>query len=49
MKKFDKVYAPLVCAGVPRKPELSALPPERRTIRLRFLALKQKVCKPFAS
>jgi hypothetical protein len=48
MKKFEKVYAPLVCAGVPRKPELSALPPERRTIRLRFFALKQKVCKPFA-
>jgi hypothetical protein len=38
----------VVCTGKPLKPSLDALPKEKRTIYLRFLDLKKKVCKPFA-
>lgn len=38
----------LVCNGQPRPTKVSELPPEHRTIRLRFKALKAKVCRPFA-
>lgn len=38
---------PLLCGGE-IKPDLAALPPERRTLYLRFQDLKARVCRPFA-
>lgn len=48
LRMYDQTYSPLVCRGVPLKARLDALPKERRTIYLRFMDLKTKVCKPFA-
>lgn len=39
----------LACSSASRDVSISALPKERRTVALRFQALKVKVCKPFAS
>lgn len=38
----------LVCGDAPLKVELKALPPEMKTVGLRFRALKRAVCRPFA-
>lgn len=43
----EEEQALLACAGGPRT-SLKDLPASRRTIRLRFLDLKAKVCRPFA-
>jgi len=48
IRAYDDTYSPLVCRGVPLKASLKALPKQRRTIYLRFMDLKTKVCKPFA-
>jgi hypothetical protein len=46
--KFDRQYQEMVCPGVPLKASIEALPPSRRTLYLRFSALKERVCRPFA-
>lgn len=38
----------VICIGVPLVPKLEALPKEAKTIRLRFLDLKARVCRPYA-
>lgn len=38
----------LACSNASREVSVSALPRERRTVALRFQALKSQVCKPFA-
>jgi len=38
----------IVCTGRRLEPSLASLPKRKRTIHLRFLDLKAKVCKPFA-
>lgn len=45
---YADIYDVLSCGCSP-KPELSALPPQYRKIRLRFKNLKSKVCKTFQS
>ncbi len=40
--------AELVCTGQPRPLSVKELSPRRRTVRLRFSALKSQVCRPFA-
>lgn len=47
-KRTVEAYTTLVCDGVPLKPSLQELPPERRTFHLRFMDFKARVCKPFA-
>ncbi len=39
----------LACSDSPRPTSFRELPKEHRTVRLRYLDLKAKVCKPFAS
>ncbi len=39
----------LACSDRPRPTSLQELPKEHRTVRLRYLDLKSRVCKPFAS
>lgn len=46
--RFDRQYQEMVCPGVPLKASIEALSPSRRTLYLRFNALKKRVCKPFA-
>jgi hypothetical protein len=46
--KFDRQYQEMVCPGVPLTASIKALPSSRRTLHLRFDALKKRVCKPFA-
>ena len=46
--RFARQYQEMVCPGVPLKASIEALPSSRRTIHLRFHALKQRVCRPFA-
>lgn len=38
----------MVCSPGKRLTKLSDLPKEKRTVKLRFLALKSKVCRPFS-
>jgi hypothetical protein len=45
---FQKELEQLSCTSASRDVSLSALPKERRTVALRFQALKVKVCRPFA-
>ncbi len=45
--KYEE-FEPLICDGAELKAKIDDLPPERRTINLKFLDLKAKVCKPFA-
>ncbi len=50
-KKLEALYKgfqDVVCIGVPLKPKLELLPEKRRTIYLRYMDLKAKVCKPYA-
>jgi len=49
--EFDKLkneFSLVSCDNGPIIPKLKALPKEKRTIHLRFLDLKARVCKPFA-
>lgn len=46
-QKYDG-FGYLLCDGGDLPANLNALPPKRRTIHLRFMNLKAKVCKPFA-
>lgn len=39
----------LLCSEKPMVADINYLPPKRRTIRLKFLGFKGKVCKPFPS
>lgn len=48
MEKLEKEFSLISCNGGPLVPKLAALPPEKRTVHLRFLDLKARVCKPFA-
>ena len=48
LEKLKKEFALISCNGGPLVPKLAALPKEKRTIHLRFLDLKARVCKPFA-
>jgi len=43
-----QAYEEIACPGVAREASIAALPKKRRTISLRFHALKRRVCKPFA-
>lgn len=46
---YEKNLTPLACDnGGPKEASLNALPSTHQTFHLRFLALKKKVCKPFA-
>lgn len=48
---FEKeyaVYEEISCPGVAQEASIAALPKKRRTVSLRFHALKRRVCKPFA-
>jgi hypothetical protein len=47
MQSYDDLYKLLACKPT-ITPALSDLPPERQTLRLRYLDLKAKVCRPFA-
>ena len=49
LEAFRQELELLSCTDRPQPTKLSDLPKERRTVRLRFLDLKSKVCKPFAS
>ncbi len=46
-KEYEDLSS-VVCTGRRLEPSLAALPKKKRTIHLRFLDLKAKVCKPFA-
>ena len=46
-KEFEEIFAGVVFKGGPIRVSLDALPEDKQTIRLRFLDLKAKVCKPF--
>lgn len=50
-RKLETFYEELqdvTCIGVPLKPKLELLPERRRTIYLRYMDLKAKVCKLYA-
>ncbi len=47
-EELRKELEQLACTSAAREVSLSALPKERRTIALRFQAIKVKVCRPFA-
>jgi hypothetical protein len=47
-QKFEGTINKLLCETTPFEVAVSALPKERQTIRLRFQAIKAKVCRPFA-
>lgn len=49
-RECDELIWPLVCKqdGEPLKPSIKAISKQRRTIYLRYLDLKARVCKPFA-
>lgn len=46
--RYEAKYGPIVCAGVPLKASVNALPKTHRTYYLRFLGFKAEVCRPFA-
>ena len=45
---FYEELQDVACIGVPLKPKLELLPERRKTIYLRYMDLKAKVCKPYA-
>jgi hypothetical protein len=47
-KQLEENLKRVTCIGTPLVPRLEALPKEAQTIRLRFLDLKAKVCRPYA-
>jgi len=48
-EKYDEHASLLVCKTTPSLPVLAELPREHRTLRLRFLNLKRRVCRPYAA
>ena len=48
LKELENEFKLISCNGGPLIPKLEALPKEKRTIHLRFMDLKARVCKPFA-
>ncbi|MFA4818299.1 MAG: hypothetical protein WC621_00470 [Patescibacteria group bacterium] len=48
LELIESDLLPLTCGEEQLIPELKALPKEKRTIYLRFLDLRSKLCKPFA-
>lgn len=51
LKSLQDAFEYLQCPADPQpalKVDIKALPPERRTLRLRFLDLKRSVCRPYA-
>ena len=48
--QLDAIYKEMQCSmtSIPWIPKLAALPKERRTLRLYYLDVKRRVCKPFA-
>ncbi|MCX6761555.1 MAG: hypothetical protein NTY33_01795 [Candidatus Moranbacteria bacterium] len=47
-KEFLAAYNPISCSVAPEKASLETLPPQLKTIHLRFLDIKARLCKPFA-
>lgn len=47
-RRYDELYKQLSCVRAPKVPGLANLPKEKQTLRLRYLALKAKVCRPYA-
>jgi hypothetical protein len=47
-KEHEAFLASLTCQTMPLEVNIDALPPERRTVKLRFLRLKAGVCRPYA-
>ena len=48
LKELENEFKLISCNGGPLITELEALPKEKRTIHLRFMDLKARMCKPFA-
>ncbi len=49
LERLYAEYQDIVCSGAALQPNVSALPSQRRTVYLRFMEFKSKVCLPFAS
>ncbi len=47
-QQWKETYEPLVCQGSPLRASLDAIPKQQRTLYLRYMDLKARVCKPFA-
>lgn len=47
-KMFQARFGPIVCTDSSLKPDIRTLPKQKRTIYLRYMGLKAKICKPFA-
>ncbi len=48
-RQYDELYKQLACVKAPKTPSLANLPKEKQTLHLKYLGLKAKVCRPFAS
>jgi len=48
-KEYDDLYRLLACGRAPKTPSLDALPKQKKTLHLKFLNLKAKVCRPYVS
>lgn len=49
VEAYAETYQPLVCQGSPLPATIDAIPRERRTLALRFNAVKARICRPFQS
>ncbi len=47
-RKLVDAVDKLLCDTMPVEVDVSVLPPEQQTVRLRFLKIKARVCRPFA-
>lgn len=47
--EYDELARLLACQSLPFEVDLGALPPARRTLKLRFFDLKRRVCRPYAA
>jgi hypothetical protein len=47
-QEYDDLTRLLACQTMPFEVDIDAIPAERRTIHLRFLDLKRRVCRPYA-
>ena len=47
LEKYEDKFQTLLCNGE-FAPKMASLPPEKRTVHLRFWEVKGKVCKPYA-
>ena len=45
---YDELYQLLACRAEPMVADVSALPRERQTLRLKYLRVKVKLCRPWA-